>query len=352
MLSVDVSRRLGTFELRAAFEAGAGVTALFGRSGAGKSSLINAVAGLLTPERGRIVVDGITLFDAATGVDVPAHRRRIGYVFQEGRLFPHLTVRQNLLYGSAGGAIGLDQVVALLDIGPLLNRQPATLSGGEKQRVAIGRALLTQPRLLLMDEPLAALDAARKGEVLRHIERLRDELRVPIVYVSHAVEEVMRLADTVVLMEGGAVTASGPAMQVMSGWRAEEEGPATVLEAMVAAHDPAYGLSTLRFSGGELTTPDVDARTGERVRVRIRAQDVALALAPPVDTSISNQLRARITGLAAGAIHVDVSLDVGGSPLTARVTRRSADRLQLAEGLTVYALIKAVVLDRASVGYA
>jgi molybdate transport system ATP-binding protein len=205
ILEVDIEHRLGAFELDIHFRSGRGLTALFGRSGAGKTSIVNVIAGLVRPERGRIVVDGSALIDTERGIRVRAHRRRVGYVFQEDRLFPHLTVRQNLLFGR-WFAIGttpvarLDDVVDLLGIGALLDRRPARLSGGEKQRVAIGRALLASPRLLLMDEPLASLDASRKDEILPYIERLRDQAGVPIVYVSYSVAEVTRLASTIVLI--------------------------------------------------------------------------------------------------------------------------------------------------------
>jgi molybdate transport system ATP-binding protein len=227
MLSVAVEHRLGDFILDAAFDSGGGLTALFGRSGSGKTSLVNAIAGLIRPAHGHVVVDGEVLTDTARGVFVPARRRHIGYVFQEGRLFPHLTVRQNLLYGRwfarsrgrrAGGHAGeVEQVVELLGIADLLGRRPANLSGGEKQRVAIGRALLAHPRLLIMDEPLASLDEARKTEILPYIERLRDEFGIPIVYVSHAIAEVTRLATTMVVMSEGRVAAVGPTAAIMAG---------------------------------------------------------------------------------------------------------------------------------------
>ena len=224
MLSVAVHHRLGNFVLDAAFDSAGGLTALFGPSGAGKTSLINAIAGLLRPDHGKIVVDGAVLTDTERGVFLPARKRRIGYVFQEGRLFPHLTVRQNLLYGRwfappmerKGGAPGeVDHVIELLGIGALLQRRPAHLSGGEKQRVAIGRALLARPRLLVMDEPLASLDEARKTEILPYIERLRDEARVPIIYVSHQIAEVTRLATTLVVLSEGRVAAVGPTARIM-----------------------------------------------------------------------------------------------------------------------------------------
>jgi molybdate transport system ATP-binding protein len=214
MLTVDIQKQLGEFRLQAAFDAAGGVTALFGPSGAGKTSIINLIAGLLKPDRGRIVLDGEALFDADTHFNVPAWRRRIGIVFQEGRLFPHLSVKRNLDYGRwmsghAADPTEWNHIVALLDIGPLLDRRPGKLSGGERQRVAVGRALLMRPRLLLLDEPLASLDAARKADILPYLERLRDEARVPMVYVSHAASEVRRLATRVVMVDGGCVTATG-----------------------------------------------------------------------------------------------------------------------------------------------
>lgn len=220
MLHIDVACRLSDFTLEARFTADAGITILFGPSGAGKSSIVNMIAGLLKPERGRIVVNGRVLFDGEAGIDLPAHRRRIGYVFQEGRLFPHLSVRQNLLFGrwfSPRGERYMDirQVVEMLGIEGLLDRRPRDLSGGEKQRVAIGRALLASPRVLLMDEPLASLDPGRKGEILPFIERLRRTADIPIVYVSHSVEEVRRLADTLVLLAGGRVIAAGSAADLI-----------------------------------------------------------------------------------------------------------------------------------------
>jgi molybdate transport system ATP-binding protein len=213
-LSVDVEKRLGEFHLTAKFESADGVTALFGPSGSGKTSIVNMIAGLVTPDRGRITLDDMVLFDTAARTNVPPHRRRIGYVFQEGRLFPHLTVAQNLDYGRWMSGLAADpaereRVVALLDIGHLMPRRPGKLSGGERQRVAFGRALLTKPRLLLLDEPLASLDRARKLEILPYLARLRDEARVPMIYVSHQAGEIVKLASQVVRIEDGRVLAAG-----------------------------------------------------------------------------------------------------------------------------------------------
>jgi len=364
MLEFDARFRAGAFALDAAFTTGAGITALFGRSGAGKTTALNLIAGLAKPDSGRIVVDGRVLHDSATGVDLPPHRRHIGYVFQEGRLLPHLTVRQNLLYGHffAGrgrrnGAPSLDPVVELLGLGTLLERRPGALSGGEKQRVAIGRALLSAPGALLLDEPLASLDAPRKAEILYYIERLRDDVKVPIVYVSHSLDEVVRLADSLVLFSEGRVLGSGAVRDMMG--RAElrpylgrYEGGA-VIEARVAAQDLASGLARLDFSGGVLEIPDVEALPGERVRVRVRARDVSIAIAKPAGLSIRNVLSGTVVALGEeDGPSLDVQLDLGGTPLIARITRRSAMDLGLRPGLPVFALIKSVSIDRRSVGYA
>jgi molybdate transport system ATP-binding protein len=361
-IEIDVEKALGDFRLNAAFSGDAGVTALFGRSGCGKSSVLNLVAGLLRPDRGRIAIGERVLFDSAAGVNVPAEQRRVGYVFQEGLLLPHLSVRQNLLYGrfftpAAERWAELDRIVALLDLAPLLERRPHRLSGGEKQRVAIGRALLASPRLLLMDEPLASLDAGRRGEILYYIERLRDEVGLPILYVSHEIEEVVRLAEHLVLLSGGAVAAQGPVHELMSRIELRRmigryEGGA-VIEARVAAQDLDTGLARLAFAGGELLVPDVDALIGETLRVRVRARDVSVAIERPQGVSVLNCLAGRIVEIGAepGA-SVDVRIDVAGTPLLARITRHSAQRLQLAPGKQVWAMVKAVSLDRHSVGYA
>jgi len=357
-LEVDVEHTRGTFHLAARFTAQPGVTALFGRSGAGKSSLVDIVAGLVRPQRGRIVIDGETLIDTERRVFVPRHRRRVGYVFQDSRLFPHLSVRQNLVYGrwfsrGAGGVAGdFGSIVELLGIGALIERRPDSLSGGEKQRVAIGRALLSSPRLLLLDEPLASLDAHRKNEVLEYIELLRDEIRIPVVYVSHSVEEVVRLADTVVLLSAGRVSAVGTAEDVMGrpDLRAATgafEGGA-VIEAKVVEQDIENDLATLAFDGGTLTVTNVDALIGEPVRVRIRARDVSIALEQPRRISIQNVLAGTVAEIGAerGGV-VDVAISVGAVVLRSRVTQRAVRQLGLAVGTPVYALVKAVSLTRA-----
>jgi len=362
MLEFDARCRIGGFELDAAFRTGAGVTALFGRSGAGKSTVLNLIAGLVRPDSGRIAVDKRVLYDSAGGIALAPHARHVGYVFQEGRLLPHLTVRQNLLYGRffngmKSEAVGLPQVVELLGIGHLLERRPGALSGGEKQRVAIGRALLANPEVLLLDEPLASLDAPRKAEILYYIERLRDEVHIPIVYVSHSLDEVVRLADSMVLMSEGRVLGTGAVREMMSRvelrpYLGRHEGGA-VIEARVAGQDLQSGLARLEFEGGAFEIPDVEALPGERVRIRVRARDVSLALARPSGLSIRNILAGTVVELGADeGSSLDVRLDLQGTALLARITRKSALELGLRPGLPVYALIKAVSIDRRSVGYA
>jgi molybdate transport system ATP-binding protein len=357
-LAVRIKHRLGSFLLDTQFETSSGLVALFGRSGSGKTSIINIIAGLSHPGEGRVTVDGTVLVDTDAGVFLPPHRRRIGYVFQEGRLFPHLTVRQNLLYGRwfsamAGQGDELDRVVNLLGIGSLLDRRPGRLSGGEKQRVAIGRALLADPRLLLMDEPLASLDEERKAEILPYIERLRDQSRVPIVYVSHSIAEVARIATTVVLLSDGKVEAAGPTSEIMRRLDlfplSERAEAGAVIEAVVERHDAAFGLTELRSPAGNWRLPQLDAPVGARLRLRVRARDVLLAKSAPEDLSALNILPGIVAeiGPRDGPI-VQVRVDCAGEALIARLTRYSVERLGLAPGTPVFALIKSVALDRAS----
>ncbi len=359
MLDVDVEYRIGCFALHARFTSQTRITALFGRSGSGKSTLINIIAGLIQPARGHVRIDGETLFDSERRINVPSFKRRIGYVFQEGRLFPHLNVRQNLVYGrffmrTAERHNEFDAIVDLLGLGPLLDRRPGALSGGEKQRVAIGRALLSNPRVLLMDEPLASLDSARKLEILRYVETLRDQFNIPIIYVSHAIQEIVRLAETVVVMHEGQIVATGTASEVLdrSGLETaiDSSEVGAVIETKMIAHDSVYDVSILRFDNGELLVTNLGMALGAPVRVYIRARDIALALEPPTRTSLLNILRARVDCVDGQHAHstVDVHLRIGQAHLTARITRRSHDQLGLQVGQEVYALVKAVALDRSS----
>ncbi|HXU41986.1 MAG TPA: molybdenum ABC transporter ATP-binding protein [Burkholderiales bacterium] len=363
VIQASFRMRLGEFSLNAELSVPAqGVTAVFGASGSGKTTLLRCMAGLARAPEGLFTIEGETWQDEARGRFVPPHHRACGYVFQEASLFPHLSVGENLRYGyrrvpESLRKVAFDEVVRTLDLGPMTGRSPQVLSGGERQRVAIGRAVLSSPRLLLMDEPIASLDSARKGEVLYYIERLRDQLRIPIVYVSHAIDEVVRLADTMAVMSEGKVIACGSVTALASRLDLRpylgrfEAG--TVVEAVVAAHDLEHGLATLRFDGGELQAADVESLVGEKLRVRIRARDVSLALSAPRDASFLNILSGTVKEIGGGqGSGVDVAVMVGSSIVVARITRKSAGLLGLAPGKPVYALVKSVAIDRHSVGYA
>ncbi len=382
-LEVDIRHSQGDFTLAAQFQCGPGITALFGRSGAGKTTLVNLIAGLIRPQQGRIAVAGRVLVDSAAGIFLPPHQRRIGYVFQDARLLPHLDVRRNLLYGrwlndshwlrggwfKGGGLDGFDHAVDLLGIGHLLQRRPGSLSGGEKQRVAIGRALLARPSLLLLDEPLASLDTARKEEILPYLERLRDELRIPIVHVSHALPEVTRLATNVVLLSQGRVEAVGSVAELAA--RLDlypltgryEAG--AVLAASVLRHHADHALTELHSPAGRLLVPRLDMAPDTQLNIRIRARDVTLFLAPPEGSSALNVLSGRVTEImrrdgAAVDVKLDCRMAEGGPPessigsgtgagsadVIARITALSAERLGLTPGLRLYAAIKTVAMDR------
>jgi len=359
VLDIAVRRRLGDFLLDASFTSEGRLTALFGASGSGKTSLVNVVSGLIRPEAGHVRIDGETLVDTGHGVFLPKHRRRIGYVFQEARLFPHLTVRQNLLFGHWFVPRGdrrpaeLDKVLELLGIGHLLRRRPGALSGGEKQRVAIGRALLAEPRLLLMDEPLAALDEARKAEILPYIERLRDETRIPIVYVSHALAEVARLATTVAIVENGRIAACGPTADILSrpdlAARPGAPEASSLIAAEVIGFDEPFGLANVKTRAGPLMIARGSLQDGERLKIRVLASDVMLSLKPPTGISALNVLPGRIaeiserTGIGGSTVHL--RLICGEALIAARVTAKSAELLELAPGKAVHAVIKSVSVE-------
>ena len=332
---------------------GKGVTALFGPSGSGKTTVLRCIAGLERAPDGFLSVAGETWQDAQREIFLPPHKRPLGLVFQEASLFPHLSVRGNLQYGMkrAGNARGegFDAILDLLGIRALLERMPGHLSGGERQRVAIARALLTRPRLLLMDEPLAALDQKRKQEILPYLEKLHDELSIPVIYVSHALNEVAQLADYLALIENGRVTACGPLVDTLARLDlpnvfADDAG--VVLETTVAAHE-ADGLARLEFPGGKLYISGHTLAPGSRLRCRIHASDVSLALSAHTDTSILNALPATVTAVAPSDIsgHTFVQLQLaGGSLLLARITERSRRTLAITPGLTVVAQVKSVAL--------
>lgn len=358
MLDVAVRHAFAGFTLDASFSAPPGVTVLFGRSGSGKTTVVNAVAGLLMPDEGRVAAGDWVLLDTARNVRLKPHRRRLGYIFQEGRLFPHLTVKQNLAYGgwfAPKGAAREDmgRVVELLGVGHLLGRRPGALSGGEKQRVAIGRALLSAPRLILADEPLAALDEARKAEIMPYFERLRDEVNIPILYVSHSASEVARLATTVIALDAGRVVAQGPAAEVLGDPAvlpagAREAG--AVLTATVVVHH-ADGLTELDAGGLPLFLPHVAQAPGGVLRVRIAAHDVILSRSRPEGLSALNILPGVVRdvrpGEGPGAI---VALDTAAGRVLARITRRSAAALELAPGVEAHAVIKTVSVAPSDIG--
>jgi len=331
-LQVDIQATLGRFKLDVQMHAGQGATVIFGRSGSGKTSLINAIAGLSHPASGRISLNGDLLFDGARGVHRPVHQRRIGYVFQDARLFPHLSVAENLDFGARFATVPLSaqqrlDVIDMLGIDALLTRRPAALSGGEKQRVALGRALLSAPRLLLLDEPLAALDAARKQEILPYFERLRAQGGPPMIYVTHDMSEIVRLADHLCILREGRSVTQGSAEDVLAdpaNMKLIGVQDAGALITGIVDHHASDGLSGVRLSAGMLYVPRVDAPPGTALRIRIRAQDVILSSSEPQGMSSQNMLKARVRAIHQGhASGVAVALICGRDRLLARITARA-----------------------------
>lgn len=360
MIRVDVALKCGAFNLDVTFENDAGITALFGRSGSGKSMTINLIAGLARPDRGSVVLDGRTLVDTKASIFVPTYRRRVGLVFQDAQLFPHLNVRKNLLFGRWFGAktvrtIPFEPVVERLGIGHLLERKPARLSGGEKQRVAMGRALLASPEILLMDEPLASLDTERKLEVLPLIESLRDDMRIPIVYVSHAIEEVARLASRVVVLENGHVAAAGTVDSVfgpgLSHTGVSRFAQSSVVTGRLAAIDTAYGLTQISHPAGTIWLTGRAGPVGREARVVIKSTDITLSKSPGTNLSVRTILAGTVADIETddGPL-AGVSVDLNGyGHLFALATRKAVDELKLRRGDRVFALVKAVALDERAV---
>ena len=364
-LTLALRHRLDAGTLDVAFEApSAGVTALFGPSGAGKSTVLAAAAGLLRPAFCRLSLDGATLADTDAGIWVPAERRRVGLVFQDAMLFPHLSVAANLRYGqrrAPAGGIGFNDVADLLGLAPLLPRRPHTLSGGERQRVAIGRALLAQPRLLLLDEPLASLDAARKADILPFLARLKTALALPMLYVTHALDEVARLADHLVLLRDLRIIGAGPldAMAARADLPlASRDDAGAILTCRVAAHDPARRLTRLQRDGFSLLVPLQAAPVGAELRVRIPAREVILARQDAVllreALSLHNILPGTVRAIAEDARHgaAMVAIDADGAPLLSRVTPDAVARLELRPGAKVLALAKSMSVEVLGTGAA
>lgn len=356
MLKLDIGKQLGAFRLQTAFEAPSrGATVVFGPSGAGKSALLAAIAGLQRPDQGSIALDGYTMFDGARGINVATEDRRIGVVFQEARLFPHMSVRANLEYGQKRrrdtmAHAGFDDIVALLGIDALLDRRPGALSGGEKQRVAIGRALLSNPRLLLLDEPLAALDDPRKAEILPFLERLRDEAGVPMLYVTHAMEEVTRVADHLVLLDQGRVQASGPTADVMGRLDLplliDRADAGVVLAGSIAGQDVERGVTRIAVGDSEFLLSHVELPVGHAVRLRVLARDVAIATKRPEGLSVQNILAGRLSEMVERPnqrrlLRITVGGEAG-AVLLSLLTADSARRLHLQPGQEVFALVKSV----------
>ncbi|MBC7984349.1 MAG: molybdenum ABC transporter ATP-binding protein [Candidatus Obscuribacterales bacterium] len=351
MLRLQIKKQRGAFALDVNISAPTpGVVALFGRSGCGKSTLVSLIAGLLSPDSGRIELNGELLFDNASNLSLPVEARRIGYVFQDARLFPHYTVLGNLQYGlkraSGTQLIGQEETIALLGLEALLARRPHELSGGEKQRVALGRALLSQPRLLLLDEPLASLDVARREEVLPYLERLRDRLAIPMVYVSHQFDEVLRLATHVVVLDNGRVAVEGdinevslsPALRSIVG----PEAVGAVIDGKVLSLDVQNALADIAIGSGVLRV-HADTQVGNRVRVQMLARDIILATQEPKGLSVRNSLAGIVGKIERDDVHSDlVYVNIGAAIVMARITRVATQALQLALGTKVWVLVKAV----------
>jgi molybdate transport system ATP-binding protein len=353
MLTVAATKRRGDFTLDAAFEAPTpGVVALFGRSGCGKSTLVNIIAGLLEPASGRVALDDAVLLDTQRRINLPPERRRMGYVFQDARLFPHLRVAANLRYAekraASTGYVNLDAVVSLLDLNSLMDRRVHGLSGGERQRVAIGRALLSQPRLLLLDEPLAALDRALREEVLPYLETLRDQLAIPMVYVTHDFDEVLRLATHIVLMQSGRVIAQGglgemsldPHLRSLIG--PDEVG--AIIEGTVLGLDPGSGLTRVKVGWGEIHVPTQGLAAGAALRMQLLARDIILSTQAPQHLSVRNSLAGVVAHIHSDDAGSDLIVIDVGSPIMARITKAATRELGLRPGMPAWALVKSVSL--------
>ena len=361
MISLTLRKRLKNSLLNISFSsAETGITALYGRSGAGKTSLANMISGLVKPDEGFIKIENQLIFCSQKAIDLKPENRGIGYVFQEARLFPHMTVRDNLLFGTRfkrlkSRPLSIEEVVEVLGLTNLLDRRPDSLSGGEAQRIQLGRAILSHPKILLMDEPLSSLDQTRKQEILPLIERLRDEFKIPILYITHSMEEIIRLADRLLIIEDGSIAADGTVEELTGRLDLRpltgryEAG--SVINSEVLEHDRHYGLTKLKFVGGILHVPLIDVEKKTQLRIRIRARDVSLSSNLPEKTSELNVFRGKVIEIAQptqqNAAHADTLIDIG-VPIWVRVTRLSIERLSLRPGVEIYASIKGTSVDRQS----
>lgn len=358
MLNVDIAKILGAFQLSASFESGSETTAIFGPSGAGKSSILSMVAGLTNPDSGRIELDGKVLFDRKNGINIAAENRGIGMVFQDARLFPNMNVQKNLTYaewaGHRSGNIIFDDVISLLGLENLLTRMPSKLSGGEKQRVAIGRALLADPKILLLDEPLASLDVKRRQRLLPFLKSVRDEFKIPMLFVSHEPDDVKQLADRLILVEDGCVTDAGTISHVFAGDRMQnllgDRDLGVILDAIITGYDGEYMLANAVIDGDQAERYPVkislaSAKVGTSVRLHLRSRDIAIATQRPEKTSLQNSIAVTISDIQdIGVGQVKVQCDCFGQVLLAQITRKSCDELKLQKGQPVFALIKSVAL--------
>ena len=357
MLDVDIAGQRGDFNYALSFKSEANVTALFGVSGAGKSTLIDAISGHVQPENGRIAVGDSVFFDMVNRKNLDVRKRRIGYIFQDPRLFPHMNVKRNLTYARWAGrrnkkAASFDDIVEMLGLGDLLTRMPANLSGGERQRVAIGRALLSDPRVLLMDEPLTGLDHWRKMEIMPYFERIANEGGVPIVYVSHDLDEVVQLADHMVLMDEGRVKHHGALAEVLPKIDGQfdqgKHAPSSLIAAQFEAIDPTWDMTWLKIGQQNFALPEKLKPRDEPYHVRIDASDVALAVSKPRRTSFQNVLHGRVLAIEEMSdAYCDVTLSIDGQPIIARVTNKARTELSLAVDLPVFVMIKSVAVEGA-----
>lgn len=353
---VDIRGKAGAgFPVSATFDTGPGITGLFGHSGAGKTTILKMIAGMLKPESGRIATNGQTYFDSSLGIDLSPANRQTGFVFQDGRLFPHLNVRRNLSYarwaGSRKATRSFAEVVELLGLGDHLERSPNTLSGGERQRVAIGRALLCDPAILLMDEPLSSLDHARRMDILPYLETIRQETRIPIIYVSHEIDEMARLTDALVVMSDGEVIACGDTAEVFArldlGPALGRQKAGVLVNGIVKGTDSQFGLTIVEIGGQAIEVAGKDYEAGQPIRLQIRARDVSIALSAPKELSIRNRIRCVVEEIQTDdSAFAEVALRTGDQLIRSRVTRKSADELGLNPGQKVIALLKSVSIER------